>query len=169
MNEELINNENSFPKIEIYINKRKLSMLTFMALIFILIAIFLFINRKEYKEEIISIIILIFFTIYLLIFILQWLKSQRPVIILDDKCIKYYMLLKNKNISIKWTDIKEIISSKTFIYIYLKEESRLLENKKNNEEPIVLYISELKMKRDTLIYLITYYFENNNYEGDLKL
>lgn len=164
MNEELneiqINNTNSFPKIEIYVNKRKLSILTFASLIFISMGIFLFINKKEYKEEIISIFILIFFTICLLIFVLQWLKSKRPVIILDENGISYYMLLKNENIFIKWADIKEILFSKTFIYIYLNEESSLLANRKNNNEPIVLYMSELKMKRNTLIYLITYYFDN---------
>ncbi|ASJ21961.1 hypothetical protein BHAMNSH16_10090 [Brachyspira hampsonii] len=164
MNEELNNNEiqinESFPKIEIYVNKKKLSILIFVSLIFILIGIFIFINKKELKEEIISIFILILFSICLLTFIFQCLKSKRPVIILDENGIEYYVLLKNKNIFIRWKEIKEIVFSKTFIYIYLKEESSLLDNKKNNDEPIVLYMSELKMKTNTLIYLITYYFEN---------
>ena len=159
-NETLINDNNSFPEIEIYVNKRKLSILIFVSLIFIAMGIFIFINRKEFKEEIISIFILILFSICLLTFIMQWLKSQKPIIILDENGIEYYVLLKNKNIFIKWADIREILFSKTFIYIYLKEESSLLENKKNNDEPIVIYISEINMKRNTLIYLITHYFEN---------
>ncbi|ACN83754.1 hypothetical protein OFR22_10700 [Brachyspira hyodysenteriae] len=159
-NEILINDNNSFPKIEIYVNKRKVSILIFVSLIFILIGIFIFINRKEYKEEIISIFILILFSICLLSFIFQWLKSKKPIITLDENGIIYYVLLKNENVFVKWSDIREIAFSKTFIYIYLKEENSLSENKKNNDEPIVLYISEINMKRNTLIYLITYYFEN---------
>ncbi|TVL43008.1 hypothetical protein A9X84_10740 [Brachyspira hyodysenteriae] len=159
-NETLINDDNSFPKIEIYVNKIKLSILIFVSLIFVSMGIFIFNNRKEFKEEIISIFILIFFSICLLTFIFQWLKSKKPIITLDENGIAYYVLLKNQNIFIKWTDIREILFSKTFIYIYLKEEITLLENKKNNDEPIVIYISEINMKRNTLIYLITYYFEN---------
>lgn len=159
-NETLINDDNSLPEIEIYVNKRKLSILIFASLIFISMGIFIFINRKEFKEEIISIFILILFSICLLTFITQWLKSKKPIITLDENGIAYYILLKNKNIFIKWADIREILFSKTFIYIYLKEESSLLENKKNNDEPIVIYISEINMKRNTLIYLITHYFEN---------
>ncbi|KLI15241.1 STM3941 family protein [Brachyspira hyodysenteriae] len=159
-NEILINDNNSFPKIEIYVNKRKVSILIFVSLIFILMGIFIFINRKEYKEEIISIFILILFSICLLSFIFQWLKSKKPIITLDENGIIYYVLLKNENVFVKWSDIREIAFSKTFIYIYLKEENSLSENKKNNDEPIVLYISEINMKRNTLIYLITYYFEN---------
>ena len=159
-NETLINDDNSFPEIEIYVNKIKLSILIFVSLIFIAMGIFIFINRKEFKEEIISIFILILFSICLLTFIIQWLKSRKPIITLDENGIAYYVLLKNQNIFIKWADIREILFSKTFIYIYLKEESSLLENKKNNDEPIVIYISEINMKRNTLIYLITHYFEN---------
>ncbi|MCZ9980955.1 hypothetical protein OFR20_05390 [Brachyspira hyodysenteriae] len=159
-NETLINDDNSFPKIEIYVNKIKLSILIFVSLIFVSMGIFIFINKKEFKEEIISIFILIFFSICLLTFIFQWFKSQKPLITLDENGIAYYVLLKNQNIFIKWSDIREILFSKTFIYIYLKEENSLSENKKNNDEPIVLYISEINMKRNTLIYLITYYFEN---------
>ena len=159
-NETLINDDDSFPEIEIYVNKKKLSILIFVSLIFISMGIFIFINRKEFKEEIISIFILIFFSICILTFIMQWLKSRKPIITLDENGIAYYVLLKNKNIFIKWSDIREILFSKTFIYIYLKEESSLLENKKNNDEPIVIYISEINMKRNTLIYLITHYFEN---------
>ncbi|MEI0558531.1 STM3941 family protein [Brachyspira intermedia] len=159
-NETLINDDNSFPEIEIYVNKIKLSILIFVSLIFVSMGIFIFINKKEFKEEIISIFILIFFSICLLTFIMQWLKSRKPIITLDENGIAYYVLLKNKNIFIKWSDIREILFSKTFIYIYLKEESSLLENKKNNDEPIVIYISEINMKRNTLIYLITHYFEN---------
>ncbi|AEM21207.1 hypothetical protein Bint_0578 [Brachyspira intermedia PWS/A] len=159
-NETLINDDDSFPEIEIYVNKKKLSILIFVSLIFILMGIFIFINRKEFKEEIISIFILIFFSICILTFIMQWLKSRKPIITLDENGIAYYVLLKNQNIFIKWTDIREILFSKTFIYIYLKEENSLLENKKNNDEPIVIYISEINMKRNTLIYLITHYFEN---------
>ena len=159
-NETLINDNDSFPEIEIYVNKKKLSILIFASLIFIVMGIFIFINRKEFKEEIISIFILILFSICLLTFIMQWLKSRKPIITLDENGIAYYVLLKNQNIFIKWADIREILFSKTFIYIYLKEESSLLENKKNNDEPIVIYISEINMKRNTLIYLITHYFEN---------
>ncbi|MEI0494116.1 STM3941 family protein [Brachyspira intermedia] len=159
-NDTLINNDNSFPEIEIYVNKRKLSILIFVSLIFIVIGIFIFVNRKEFKEEIISIFILILFSVCLLTFIIQWLKSRKPIITLDENGIAYYVLLKNQNIFIKWADIREILFSKTFIYIYLKEENSLLENKKNNDEPIVIYISEINMKRNTLIYLITHYFEN---------
>ena len=164
-NDTLINNDNSFPEIEIYVNKRKLSILIFVSLIFIVIGIFIFVNRKEFKEEIISIFILILFSVCLLTFIIQWLKSRKPIITLDENGIAYYVLLKNQNIFIKWADIREILFSKTFIYIYLKEENSLLENKKNNDEPIVIYISEINMKRNTLIYLITHYFkEIFNYE-----
>ncbi|MEI0487675.1 STM3941 family protein [Brachyspira intermedia] len=159
-NDTLINNDNSFPEIEIYVNKKKLSILIFVSLIFIVIGIFIFVNRKEFKEEIISIFILILFSVCLLTFIIQWLKSRKPIITLDENGIAYYVLLKNQNIFIKWADIREILFSKTFIYIYLKEENSLLENKKNNDEPIVIYISEINMKRNTLIYLITHYFEN---------
>ncbi|MEI0701928.1 STM3941 family protein [Brachyspira intermedia] len=159
-NETLINDDNYFPEIEIYVNKRKLSILIFVSLIFIVMGIFIFINRKEFKEEIISIFILILFSVCLLTFIIQWFKSRKPIITLDENGIAYYVLLKNQNIFIKWADIREILFSKTFIYIYLKEESSLLENKKNNDEPIVIYISEINMKRNTLIYLITHYFEN---------
>uniref|UniRef100_UPI003F4C2980 STM3941 family protein n=1 Tax=Brachyspira catarrhinii TaxID=2528966 RepID=UPI003F4C2980 len=159
-NDTLINNDNSFPEIEIYVNKRKLSILIFVSMIFIVIGIFIFVNRKEFKEEIISIFILILFSVCLLTFIIQWLKSRKPIITLDENGIAYYVLLKNQNIFIKWADIREILFSKTFIYIYLKEENSLLENKKNNDEPIVIYISEINMKRNTLIYLITHYFEN---------
>ncbi|MEI0548858.1 STM3941 family protein [Brachyspira intermedia] len=166
-NDTLINNDNSFPEIEIYVNKKKLSILIFVSLIFIVIGIFIFVNRKEFKEEIISIFILILFSVCLLTFIIQWLKSRKPIITLDENGIAYYVLLKNQNIFIKWTDIREILFSKTFIYIYLKEENSLLENKKNNDEPIVIYISEINMKRNTLIYLITHYFENKNHEGDI--
>ena len=166
-NDTLINNDNSFPEIEIYVNKRKLSILTFVSLIFIVIGIFIFINKKEFKEELISIFILILFSVCLLTFIIQWLKSRKPIITLDENGIAYYVLLKNQNIFIKWADIREILFSKTFIYIYLKEENSLLENKKNNDEPIVIYISEINMKRNTLIYLITHYFENKNHEGDI--
>ena len=166
-NDTLINNDNSFPEIEIYVNKRKLSILIFVSLIFIVIGIFIFVNRKEFKEEIISIFILILFSVCLLTFIIQWLKSRKPIITLDENGIAYYVLLKNQNIFIKWADIREILFSKTFIYIYLKEENSLLENKKNNDEPIVIYISEINMKRNTLIYLITHYFENKNHEGDI--
>ena len=164
---ELNNNDNSFPEIEIYVNKRKLSILIFVSLIFIVMGIFIFINKKEFKEEVISIFILILFSICLLTFIIQWFKSKKPIIILDENGIAYYVLLKNQNIFIKWADIREILFSKTFIYIYLKEENSLLENKKNNDEPIVIYISEINMKRNTLIYLITHYFENKNHEGDI--
>ena len=132
-NDTLINNDKSFPEIEIYVNKRKLSILIFASLIFISMGIFIFINRKEFKEEIISIFILILFSICLLTFITQWLKSKKPIITLDENGIAYYVLLKNQNIFIKWADIREILFSKTFIYIYLKEESSLLENKKNND------------------------------------
>ena len=159
-NETLINDDNSLPEIEIYVNKRKLSILIFVSLIFIVMGIFIFVNRKEFKEEVISIFILILFSICLLTFIIQWLKSRKPIITLDENGIAYYVLLKNQNIFIKWADIREILFSKTFIYIYLKEENSLLENKKNNDEPIVIYISEINMKRNTLIYLITHYFEN---------
>ncbi|MEI0448248.1 STM3941 family protein [Brachyspira intermedia] len=159
-NDTLINNDKSFPEIEIYVNKRKLSILIFVSLIFIVMGIFIFVNRKEFKEEVISIFILILFSICLLTFIIQWLKSIKPIITLDENGIAYYVLLKNQNIFIKWADIREILFSKTFIYIYLKEENSLLENKKNNDEPIVIYISEINMKRNTLIYLITHYFEN---------
>ncbi|MEI0799146.1 STM3941 family protein [Brachyspira intermedia] len=166
-NETLINDNDSFPEIEIYVNKKKLSILIFASLIFIVMGIFIFINRKEFKEEIISIFILILFSICLLTFIMQWLKSRKPIITLDENGIAYYVLLKNQNIFIKWADIREILFSKTFIYIYLKEENSLLENKINNDEPIVIYISEINMKRNTLIYLITHYFENKNYKGDI--
>lgn len=159
-NDTLINNDKSFPEIEIYVNKRKLSILIFVSLIFIVMGIFIFVNRKEFKEEVISIFILILFSICLLTFIIQWLKSRKPIITLDENGIAYYVLLKNQNIFIKWADIREILFSKTFIYIYLKEENSLLENKKNNDEPIVIYISEINIKRNTLIYLITHYFEN---------
>lgn len=159
-NDTLINNDKSFPEIEIYVNKRKLSILIFVSLIFIVMGIFIFVNRKEFKEEVISIFILILFSICLLTFIIQWLKSRKPIITLDENGIAYYVLLKNQNIFIKWADIREILFSKTFIYIYLKEENSLLENKKNNDEPIVIYISEINMKRNTLIYLIIHYFEN---------
>lgn len=159
-NETLINDDNSLPEIEIYVNKRKLSILIFVSLIFIVMGIFIFVNRKEFKEEVISIFILILFSICLLTFIIQWLKSRKPIITLDENVIAYYVLLKNQNIFIKWADIREILFSKTFIYIYLKEENSLLENKKNNDEPIVIYISEINMKRNTLIYLITHYFKN---------
>lgn len=166
MNDELnkneipINDENNFPKVEIFISKRKLSALTFISLIFISIGIMLLMNNTEYKK-IIGVIILIFFGICFIVFILQWIKAKKAVIILDENGIKYYILLKNKNIFIKWKDIKEIIFSKTFIYIYMKEESSLLYNNKNNDEPIVLYMTDLKIQRNTLIYLITYYFDNN--------
>lgn len=166
-NETLINDDDSFPEIEIYVNKKKLSILIFVSLIFISMGIFIFINRKEFKEEIISIFILIFFSICILTFIMQLLKSRKPIITLEENGIAYYVLLKNQNIFIKWTDIREILFSKTFIYIYLKKENSLLENKRNNDEPIVIYISEINMKRNTLIYLITHYFKNKNHEGDI--
>ena len=70
-NETLINDDNYFPEIEIYVNKRKLSILIFVSLIFIVMGIFIFINRKEFKEEIISIFILILFSVCLLTFIIQ--------------------------------------------------------------------------------------------------
>ena len=40
------------------------------------------------------------------------------------------------------------------------EESDLLKNKKNSSEPIVLYMSELDMKKETFIYLVDHYFDN---------
>lgn len=160
MDNDLLSNK-EFPKIEIYISKTKLSLITFLSLIFITIGILLLINAEYYKEKILSIVMLIFFGICLLVSILQWLKSGKPIITLDKNEITYYVLLRNKNLFIKWTEIKEIYFSKTFIYIYLKEESSFLEKKKNKNEPMVLYMSELKMKKDTVIYLITYYFEGN--------
>ena len=164
MNNDLLNNNSDeLPEIEIYNSKRKLFFMTFLSLIFISISILIFINNKGYKEIIISIVIFIFFGICFLVCILQLLKSGKPMITLDKNGIKYYLLLRNKNIFINWTEIKEIYFSKTFIYIYLKEESRLLENKKNKNEPMVLYMSELKMKKDSVIYLITYYFEINTW------
>ncbi|WP_028329998.1 STM3941 family protein [Brachyspira alvinipulli] len=160
MNNDLLNND-ELPEMQIYNSKRKLFFMAFLSLIFISISILIFINNNGYKEIIISIVISIFFGICFLVCILQLLKSGKPIITLDKNGIKYYVLLRNKNIFIKWTEIKEIYFSKTFIYIYLKEESSLLENKKNKNEPMVLYMSELKMKKDNVIALITYYFEIN--------
>ena len=159
---------NDLPEIKIYNSKRKLFFMMLLSLIFISIGIFLFINKDGYKETIISILIFIFFGICLLVCILQLLKSGKPIITLNKNGISYYVLLRNKNLFIKWTEIKEIYFSKSFIYLYLKEESSLLENKKNKNEPMVLYISELKMKKDNAAAIITHYFEINtglyNYE-----
>ena len=96
-----------------------------------------------------------------LVVIIQLFKSRNPIIILDENGIMYNIVLRNKNIFVKWNEIKEIHFSKTFIYIYLKEESSLSRNRKNANEPFVFYMSELKMKKNTVISLITHYFEKS--------
>ncbi|MDO7019351.1 STM3941 family protein [Brachyspira innocens] len=148
------------PKIEIYNSKRKLALLLLFSSVFIVISILAFLHSNSYKKILFT-ISLLFFLICFLVFIVQLLKSGKPIIILDENGIMYNILLKNKNIFVKWIDIKEIYFSKTFIYLYLKEESSILMNRKNPDEPIVFYMSELKMKKDTVIAMITYYFEKS--------
>ena len=151
--------DKDLPKIEIYSSKRKLVLLLLFSSVFIVISILSFMHSNSYKK-ILFVISLSFFLIHFLIFIVQLLKLGKPIIVLDENGIMYNMLLKNKNIFVKWTDIREISFSKTFIYLYLKEESSLL-MRKNPDEPIVFYMSELKMKKDTVIAMITYYFEKS--------
>ncbi|WP_020003879.1 STM3941 family protein [Brachyspira innocens] len=148
------------PKIEIYNSKRKLALLLLFSSVFIVISILAFLHSNSYKKILFT-ISLLFFLICFLVFIVQLLKLGKPIIILDENGIMYNILLKNKNIFVKWIDIKEIYFSKTFIYLYLKEESSILMNRKNPDEPIVFYMSELKMKKDTVIAMITYYFEKS--------
>ena len=152
--------DKDLPKIEIYNSKRKLALLLLFSSVFIVISISAFVHSSSYKKILFT-ISLLFFLICFLVFIVQLLKSGKPIIILDENGIMYNILLKNKNIFVKWIDIKEIYFSKTFIYLYLKEESSLSRNRKNHDEPIVFYMSELKMKKDTVIAMITYYFEKS--------
>ncbi|PCG19951.1 STM3941 family protein [Brachyspira sp. G79] len=152
--------DKDLPKIEIYNSKRKLVLLLLFSFIFIVISILAFLHSSFYKKILFT-VSLLFFLICFLVFIIQLLKSGKPIIILDENGIMYNILLKNKNIFVKWTDIREIYFSKTFIYLYLKEESSLSRNRKNPDEPIVFYMSELKMKKDTVIAMITFYFEKS--------
>ena len=116
-------------------------------------------HSNSYKK-ILFVVSLSFFLIHFLIFIVQLLKLGKPIIVLDENGIMYNMLLKNKNIFVKWTDIREISFSKTFIYLYLKEESSLSINRKNPNEPIVFYMLGLK-DPVTVLAMITYYFEKS--------
>ena len=159
-NEPIINNEKNLPEIEVYLSKRKLFLIIFPSCIFIVISILMFINRRNYMQMIISIVIFILFGICFIVFASQLLKSHTPVFILNENGLIHNILLRNKNLFIKWKEIKEIHFTNTFIYIYLMEESDLLKNKKNSSEPIVLYMSELDMKKETFIYLVDYYFDN---------
>ncbi|ADG71007.1 STM3941 family protein [Brachyspira murdochii] len=152
--------DKDLPKIEIYNSKRKLALLLLFSSVFIVISILAFLHSNSYKKILLT-ISLLFFLICFLVFMIQLLKSGKPIIILDENGIMYNILLKNKNIFVKWIDIREIYFSKTFIYLYLKEESSISRNRKNPDEPIVLYMSELKMKKDTVIAMITYYFEKS--------
>ena len=151
--------DKDLPKIEIYNSKRKLALLLLFSSVFIVISISAFLHSSSYKKILFT-ISLLFFLICFLVFIVQLLKSGKPIIILDENGIMYNMLLKNKNIFVKWTDIREISFSKTFIYLYLKEESSLLMNKKNPNEPIVFYMLGLK-DPVTVLAMITYYFEKS--------
>ena len=152
--------DKDLPKIEIYNSKRKLALLLLFSSVFIVISILAFLHSNSYKKILFTVSFL-FFLICFLVFVVQLLKSGKPIIILDENGIMYNILLKNKNIFVKWIDIKEIYFSKTFIYLYLKEESSISRNRKNPNEPIVFYMSELKMKKDTVIAMITYYFEKS--------
>ena len=158
MYEELLL-DNDLPKIEIYYSKRKLVLLLLFSSVFIVISILSFMHSNSYKK-ILFVISLSFFLIHFLIFIVQLLKLGKPIIVLDENSIMYNMLLKNKNIFVKWTDIREISFSKTFIYLYLKEESSLSINRKNPNEPIVFYMLGLKAPV-TVLAMITYYFEKS--------
>ncbi|WP_304332012.1 STM3941 family protein [Brachyspira innocens] len=152
--------DKDLPKIEIYNSKRKLALLLLFSSVFIVISILAFLHSNSYKKILFTVSFL-FFLICFLVFVVQLLKSGKPIIILDENGIMYNILLKNKNIFVKWIDIKEIYFSKTFIYLYLKEETSISMNRKNPNEPIVFYMSELKMKKDTVIAMITYYFEKS--------
>ena len=152
--------DKDLPKIEIYNSKRKLALLLLFSSVFIVISILAFLHSSSYKKILFT-ISLSFFLICFFVFMIQLLKSGKPIIILDENGIMYNILLKNKNIFVKWTDIREIYFSKTFIYLYLKEESSISRNRKNPDEPIVFYMSELKIKKDTVITMITYYFEKS--------
>lgn len=152
--------DKDLPKIEIYSSKRKLVLLLLFSSVFIVISILSFMHSNSYKKILFTVSFL-FFLICFLVFVVQLLKSGKPIIILDENGIMYNILLKNKNIFVKWIDIKEIYFSKTFIYLYLKEETSISMNRKNPDEPIVFYMSELKMKKDTVIAMITYYFEKS--------
>ena len=158
MYEELLL-DNDLPKIEIYYSKRKLVLLLLFSSVFIVISILSFMHSNSYKK-ILFVISLSFFLIHFLFFIVKLLKLGKPIIVLDENSIMYNMLLKNKNIFVKWTDIREISFSKTFIYLYLKEESSLSINRKNPNEPIVFYMLGLK-DPVTVLAMITYYFEKS--------
>ncbi|OEJ15657.1 hypothetical protein BFL38_09300 [Brachyspira hampsonii] len=160
MYEELLL-DNDLPKIEIYYSKRKLVLLLLYSFVFILISILSFMHSNSYKK-ILFVISLSFFLIHFLILIVQLLKSGKPKIVLDENGIMYNMLLKNKNIFVKWTDIIEISFSKAYIYLYLKEESSLSIKRKNPNEPIVFYMFMLGVKDPvTVLAMITYYFEKS--------
>ena len=152
--------DKDLPKIEIYNSKRKLALLLLFSSVFIVISILAFLHSNSYKKILFTVSFL-FFLICFLVFVVQLLKSGKPIIILDENSIMYNILLKNKNIFVKLIDIKKIYFSKTFIYLYLKEETSISMNRKNPNEPIVFYMSELKMKKDTVIAMITYYFEKS--------
>ena len=152
--------QEDLPKIEIYNSKRKLFLMLAMSAIFLIVSILAFINLSGYKKVLLF-FSLLFFSISFLVVIIQLFKSRNPIIILDGNGIMYNIVLRNKNIFVKWNEIKEIHFSKTFIYIYLKEESSLSRNRKNANEPFVFYMSELKMKKNTVISLITHYFEKS--------
>ncbi|WP_300758191.1 STM3941 family protein [uncultured Brachyspira sp.] len=151
--------DKDLPKIEIYNSKRKLALLLLFSSVFIVISILAFLHSSSYKKILFT-ISLSFFLICFFVFMIQLLKSGKPIIILDENGIMYNILLKNKNIFVKWTDIREISFSKTFIYLYLKEESSLSINRKNPNEPIVFYMSGLK-DPVTVLAMITYYFEKS--------
>ena len=151
--------DKDLPKIEIYNSKRKLALLLLFSSVFIVISILAFLHSNSYKKILFTVSFL-FFLICFLVFVVQLLKSGKPIIILDENGIMYNMLLKNKNIFVKWTDIREISFSKTFIYLYLKEESSLSINRKNPNEPIVFYMLGLK-DPVTVLAMITYYFEKS--------
>uniref|UniRef100_UPI00262A3816 STM3941 family protein n=1 Tax=uncultured Brachyspira sp. TaxID=221953 RepID=UPI00262A3816 len=108
MNNDLLNNNSDeLPEIEIYNSKRKLVLLLLFSSVFIVISILSFMHSNSYKK-ILFVVSLSFFLIHFLIFIVQLLKLGKPIIVLDENGIMYNMLLKNKNIFVKWTDIREI-------------------------------------------------------------
>ena len=97
--------DKDLPKIEIYNSKRKLALLLLFSSVFIVISILAFLHSNSYKKILFTVSFL-FFLICFLVFVVQLLKSGKPIIILDENGIMYNILLKNKNIFVKWIDIK---------------------------------------------------------------
>ena len=79
--------DKDLPKIEIYSSKRKLVLLLLFSSVFIVISILSFMHSNSYKKILFTVSFL-FFLICFLVFVVQLLKSGKPIIILDENPLK---------------------------------------------------------------------------------